>query len=95
MVEARVDPGAEERLIEGYPVESEEALPDFLLGTMLLHQLGSDVWRIVTLWRDRTSFDEYRRSGGTPVAVQAFQEAGAKPVVAMWEVEKMAVRGLN
>ena len=60
-------------------------LPDGLLRTQLLR--GPDGhWRIQTLWRDRDALDAMRSGGEPPAAPRLLREAGAEPVLTIWEV---------
>jgi uncharacterized protein len=45
-----------------------------------------DVWRIVTVWRDRESLEAMRASGETPTGVLIFRDAGAEPRLSVFTV---------
>jgi hypothetical protein len=89
MVEATVEPARVPDLLEAFPATSAEDLPSHILGTMLLHETESDVWRIVTLWRSMNDLDEYLRAVETPAARQAFLMAGAEPAVSLWKADRV------
>lgn len=91
MVEGTVEPARVPDLIEAFPATSAEDLPSGILGTMLLHETESDLWRIVTLWRSMNDLEEYRRAVEIPAAKQAFMMAGAEPAVSLWEADRVVL----
>ena len=44
-------------------------------------------WQLVTIWRDRHIFEEYRATAPTP-QVSVFREVGAEPRLSMFEVAR-------
>ena len=92
MVQGRVEPEQEQQFRAAFPAGSVEDLPDFLLGTMLVHESGTDRWAIVTVWRDRAALDEYRRSVDTPAAVTAFRAVGCEPEVTIWDADRVLLK---
>jgi quinol monooxygenase YgiN len=92
MVQGRVEPEQEQQFRDAFPADSVDDLPDFLLGTMLVHESGSDRWAVVTLWRDRAALDEYRRSVDTPGAVAAFRAVGVEPEVTIWDADRVLMK---
>jgi hypothetical protein len=55
-------------LARGFPAESVDKLPEFILGTMLVRQQDSNDWRVVTLWRSLGDLEECIKSVATPGA---------------------------
>lgn len=43
-------------------------------------------FRLCTIWRDRAALDAMRASGVKPKGVQLFEEAGATPVLGIFDV---------
>jgi heme-degrading monooxygenase HmoA len=81
---ATVPPESEAAIVEAFRAVTSQ-LPHMVLHTSLVRGEGND-WRIVTLWRSRDQLEEYRRSVQTPAAIKIFQDAGARPTVAVLEV---------
>jgi len=48
-------------------------------------------WRILTVWESREALEAMRSSGETPRGVVMFREAGAEPVLSIFEVLAQAV----
>lgn len=92
MLEAEVDPAREADLVKAYRDTVGDDLPARLIETLLLHEAGSTIWRIVTVWRSRAELDEYRASGVTPAGVVIFRAAGAEPALKIFEVAERVVR---
>ena len=90
MVEARIDEGRRDEVVAAYRELLAEGLPPYLAETFLLSDEGSDMWRIVTVWRDRTQLEALRASGETPPAQAVFLAAGGQPTVAVFEVVEQA-----
>ena len=74
MLEARVTDEQAALLTDEYS-GANDTLPPFILETFLLHAVGSDLWRIVTVWASRDALDEYRASVETPEGVRMFRSA--------------------
>ena len=89
MVEGDVDPARVPNLLEAFPAESSDDLPDFILGTMLVREADSDRWRVVTLWRSMGDLEAYLQSVETPGAKQAFLAAGTEPSVTVWNADRV------
>ncbi len=45
-----------------------------------------NLWRIMTVWESREALDRMRQSGGTPVGVLIFRDAGAEPTLSLFSV---------
>lgn len=67
-----------------------DELPPFILETFLLHEVDSDVWRIVTVWRSRQELEDYRASVETPGGVGILRAVGAEPTLTVFEVAARA-----
>ncbi len=85
MLEARVKENQAGLLVDGFGAGSD-SLPPSILESFLLHDAGSEMWRIVTVWADREALDGYRSSVETPEGVRMFRTAGAEPALTVWEV---------
>lgn len=92
MLEARVPENGAPVLVDEYGSRTGE-LPPPIVETFLLHTAGSDLWRIVTVWRDRDALDEYRQSVDTPGGVLMFRAAGVEPSLTVFEVAGHASQG--
>ena len=64
-------------------------LPPFILATSLAKEVGSDRWRVVTIWRSRQELDAYVASVDTPAALAAFRAAGVEPELTFWEADRV------
>ena len=85
MLEAQMPEDQAGLLVEEYR-GAGDSLPPFILETFLLNSVGSDLWRIVTVWRSQDALDEYRSSVDTPEGVRMFRAAGAEPTLAIFDV---------
>jgi len=86
MLEANVEEARTEELVSQFEA-SAESLPQAIVESFLLHDAGSEMWRLVTVWESRTALDLYRASVHTPGGVLMFQAAGAEPTLTIFEVE--------
>lgn len=84
MVTANVDADKERELKKAY--EELRDLPAFVKETFLLHEDGSGVWRIATVWNSRDDLDEYRKGVDTPAAIALFESVGALPTATIHDV---------
>lgn len=84
-LEGRVKKDQAGLLVDGFGAASD-SLPPSILESFLLHDAGSDMWRIVTVWADREALEGYRNSVETPEGVRMFRTAGAEPSLTVWEV---------
>ncbi len=67
--------------------ESTKALDAGIVQTFLIHSLAdASLWRIVTVWESREALTAMRQSGQTPRGVLIFREAGAEPILSVWDV---------
>lgn len=89
MLEASVQADREKALTDAYASISGD-LPPAIVETLLLHAVGSDAWRIVTVWRSRQDLDDYRASVETPAGVLVFRAADAEPTLTMFDVASRA-----
>jgi heme-degrading monooxygenase HmoA len=88
---AVVPPASADSVVEAYR-HATSTLPHMVLDTALVRGEG-DEWRIVTLWRSREQWNEYRQQVGTSAAVKIFRDAGAEPTVTAYEVVHRAATG--
>jgi heme-degrading monooxygenase HmoA len=73
-------------LEKAYAQETQGALTPGIVQTYLAHSINDPgLWRILTVWRSREVLDEMRKQG-TPRGVVMFREAGAEPVLSIFEV---------
>ena len=85
MLEARVKEDQAGVLVERFGAGGD-SFPPSILESFLLHDTGSETWRIVTAWASREALDGYRDSVETPEGVRMFHAAGAEPALTVWEV---------
>ncbi len=90
MLEAQVAPDRAALMVESLAAATEK-LPPMIVEPFLLREVGSDQWRIVTVWESREALEEYRRSVSTAEGVTAFRSAGAEPRLTVFEVIHRAV----
>jgi heme-degrading monooxygenase HmoA len=88
---AVVPPASEAAVVAAYR-EVTSALPHMVLDTALVRGEGNE-FRIVTLWRSREQWNEYRHEVGTSAAVRIFRDAGAEPTVVAYDVVHRAATG--
>ena len=75
-VSAVVDPSRHRELVDGFRALLGGTLPDGLVRAELLR--GQDeIWRIQSLWRDRTALMSAREAGDRPAALVLFESVGA------------------
>jgi hypothetical protein len=86
-IDARVDPGREQELLDGYRELTNGKQPDGLLGSMLLRGQGG-AWRIQTTWRDFDALMAVRSSGRPPAALELLDGLGAEHSHAVFVVEQ-------
>jgi hypothetical protein len=91
MLEARVPPEREADLLREYGAVGG-SLPPFIVESFLLHEPGSDVWRIVTVWRSRGELNDYRASVDTPEGVRVFRAVGSEPTLTINDVASHATQ---
>lgn len=85
MLEARLEAGKEEVLLEAYKRAVRELEPG-MVRTYLVRGLSDpEVWRIMTIWQNKEVL-EAMRGAGTPKGVLMFREAGAEPTLSVLEV---------
>ena len=92
MVEAQVDQTREGELVSSYRGVVAEGLGERLIETLLLREVGSTTWRILTVWRSRAELEEFRASGITPPAQAILRAAGAEPALRIFEVAERATQ---
>jgi heme-degrading monooxygenase HmoA len=80
VLEARVAPGGWAALRRSYGQRARLSEEGPIVESFLLQSDDDpDVWRIVTVWRDRESLEAMRGSGETPTGVRIFRDADAEP----------------
>ena len=86
LLEARVPPDRWASLEASYASATEQ-LPSQMLETFLVQSAtDAELWRVVSVWRNRDAMEEYRRSVATPGGVLIFRAAGVEPTLALFEV---------
>jgi hypothetical protein len=84
MLEAHVAEQGADTLVDAFNAGSD-ALPEVIRESFLLHEPGTDLWRIVTVWENKQTLDRYRASVETPGGVLMFRSAGAEPTLTVFE----------
>ncbi|WP_345699878.1 antibiotic biosynthesis monooxygenase [Kitasatospora terrestris] len=84
----------ETAFVEAYRQLVAGPLPEGLLRTELLKG-GDRHWRIQSLWRDLATLEAVRADPKTAAAPRLFREAGADPVLAVFEVTVAQVGDLD
>ncbi|MGH2429096.1 MAG: antibiotic biosynthesis monooxygenase [Candidatus Limnocylindria bacterium] len=88
MLEARVASDREADLENAYAADVSGELPPSIVESFLLHESGTDLWRIATVWRSREDLDEYRASVEVPSGRLDFRAAGAEPSLMIFDVAR-------
>jgi quinol monooxygenase YgiN len=87
VLEARVASGRWEALRASYAERARLSEEVPIVESFLVQADDDpDVWRIVTVWRDRESLEAMRASGETPTGVLIFRDAGAEPRLSVFTV---------
>jgi hypothetical protein len=84
MVSARIPPERAAEVTAGFGTAVRAGMPE-RRQTILLRG-DNDVWRIVTVWRDRADLDAYLASVDEPFARRLLREAGGVPEVDVFEL---------
>ena len=86
ILEAHVSADQWAILEKAYNDETQQALTPGIVQTYLAHSINDPgLWRILTVWRSREVLDEMRKQG-TPRGVVMFREAGAEPVLSIFDI---------
>jgi len=85
MVSARIEPERVPDLIGLFGEALRAGLPGERRQTSLLHGDGN-LWRLVSVWRNREDVDDYLSSVEEPFAYRLFREAGGTAEVEIFEV---------
>lgn len=86
VLEARVPHGGADALRAAYAEAAVGPFPDGLMRSQLLRSTHDpDQWRIETLWESGEHLSRMR-TAGKPKGVQMFEDAGAAPALAIFEV---------
>jgi hypothetical protein len=86
ILEAKVAADKEDILKAAFEQAGGDQLASPIRESFLVHEEGSGVWRIATVWSSREELEAYRRSVKTPAGVAMFREAGAEPTITINEV---------
>ena len=88
MLEAEVDERDWGTLQNAYRALKEKSSQLMPLQSFLLHMKEtSKLWRIITVWESMEVLQKMRNSGETPAGVLIFHEAGAEPILSIFEVK--------
>ena len=86
ILEAHVTPDHWAELEQAYRQALQQHEPG-LVRTFLAHSKREyDLWRILTVWRSQAALDAMRNSGDRPRGVLIFRQAGAEPMLSVFEI---------
>jgi heme-degrading monooxygenase HmoA len=86
ILEAHVSPEKSAALELAYR-SAVHQLDEGISQTFLLHAFNDpSLWRILTVWSSREALDKMRQSGETPRGVLIFRDAGADPILSVFDV---------
>lgn len=84
MVSARVPRERHQVVVEGFADAMRAGMPERRHTSLL--RGDDDVWRIVTLWRNRADLDAYLAGSAQPFASRLLRAAGGEPEVEIFEL---------
>ncbi len=88
IVQAEVEPARWEGLMSEFEHVDKNDVPSGVLNAYLVQDNKEKaLWRIVTIWESLEAITEYRKSIETPIWLQIFQNAGAKPELIITEMK--------
>ena len=87
VLEANVEPGREGDLQRSFREAADSPIPPFILGSRLVRSLADPtLWRVMTEFASMADLEAMRATGETPRGVVMFNEAGAQPTLALYEI---------
>lgn len=86
VLEARLEPDRWAALEASYAGATKRLPPQMLQTFLVQSATDAELWRAISVWRNRDAMEEYRRSVETPGGVLMFRAAGAEPTLALFEV---------
>jgi len=89
MLQAQVAEERSSQLTEAFN-EGSRSLPPPIRESFLIHESGTNTWRVFTVWESRDALDAYRQSVDTPGGVLMFRSVGAEPNLSIHEVASHA-----
>jgi quinol monooxygenase YgiN len=90
ILEAKVESDKQSILKTAYS-KAVANLDEGIVETFLVSDaLDNDVWRIMTVWKDREALSAMRFSGEIPKGVLIFKEAGVEPILTLLGVAAYA-----
>lgn len=87
ILDAEVEEKNWEVLKNAYKKETSSMPVDIYQTFLIQSKSKPNSWRIMTQWRSLKDLEKMRQSTSVPVAVRIFQEAGAKPVLGVWDIK--------
>jgi hypothetical protein len=91
IVEGAVDDARESDLRSAWDERTSGQLPTGLVESYLM-RADDGMWRIVTIWESKEAVMAMRAIVDKPTAILIFEQAGSRPSVSMWDVERRAGR---
>jgi hypothetical protein len=87
VLEASVSPGREGDLKDAFRSAAAQVPPGLVRSHLIRSVADASLWRIETLWSDRSALDAMRQSG-TPAGILMFRSAGAEPALSVFDVSE-------
>jgi len=96
VLEGRVPPEKVGVLRESFRTMGIGQLPPHLKESFLVQRVDDpEVWRIMTVWKNKEDLEAYRKSGETPTGVLIFRKAGAEPTLRVFSIAEHGQHGNN
>jgi hypothetical protein len=87
VLEATVEPGREVDLTRAFRETAGQPIPAFILSSRLVRAASDPTtWRIMTEFASMAELEAMRATAETPRGVVMFNEAGAQPTLAVYEI---------
>ncbi len=87
VLEAHVDPSREADLLRAFRETAGGPIPPFIRSSRLVRSTSDPtVWRVMTEFASMADLDAMRATGETPRGVVMFNEAGAQPTLAVYDI---------
>ncbi len=94
ILEALVKPENWQKLEDTYREKTENLPPEMIQTFLIQNTSDSNIWRIITTWRDREALVEMRKAG-TPEGILIFRSVDAEPTLSVFDVKALAERDLG
>ncbi len=88
ILEGNVPSGQEHKLQQAFR-DASKNIPPQLKQSFLIHSTAQpNVWKIITVWKDRQSLEQMRSTTEVPAGILMFRSAGTEPSLSILDVEE-------